>query len=186
LSFLTFSDTGNFADLHYPANWNFSHIRNATLRRDYESITQRLVDSLDFMRVIGADPVDPHNSTTRGPGSETTRTVDFFVSHEGLHLEYESCLTRKVNEERKAGRSESHYNLGTHFLWIGDRTRALDGAHVEYFRGIRNPIGVKVGPSMQPDELVKLLAILDPNKEPGRITLITRFGASKVLACSHG
>lgn len=115
------------------------------------------------MRVVGADD--------QGQGESSLRTVDLFMSHEGLLLEYESALTRLHKQ------NEKHYNLGTHFVWIGDRTRDLNGAHVEYFRGLENPIGVKVGPSMECTELQRLLDILDPECEPGRVTLITRYGS---------
>ena len=100
--------------------------------------------------------------------------VDFFTSHEGLHLPLEESLTRQVP------RRPDWYNLSTHFPWIGDRTRELDGAHIEYFRGIANPIGMKVGPSMLPEELISLTEVLNPANEPGRLTLIHRFGAGKI------
>ncbi|XP_063934568.1 uncharacterized protein LOC135146333 [Zophobas morio] len=100
--------------------------------------------------------------------------VEFFTSHEGLHLSYEEALTRKVEK------SGLFYNLGAHFLWIGYRTTCKEGAHVEYFRGIANPIGIKVGPGLSGQDLVDLLKVLDPEKIPGKITLITRFGAQKI------
>ncbi|KAI8818605.1 DAHP synthetase [Fimicolochytrium jonesii] len=159
--------SSGFADLHHPEvwnldSWNFSHVENPAVRAEYQAIVNRLQDSLDFMRTIGADDAS----------KEAIKTVDLFMSHEGLLLDYETQLTRKVGEK--------HYNLGTHYLWIGDRTRQLDGGHVEYFRGLQNPIGVKVGPSMKPEELGPLLNILDPNCEPGKVTLITRYGHDKV------
>ena len=101
------------------------------------------------------------------------RRVDFFTSHEALLLHYEQALT-------KAERQRGWYNLGTHMVWIGDRTRELSGAHVEYCRGIRNPVGVKVGNSMTPEELVELIGVLNPENEAGRLTLIHRFGAEKI------
>ena len=114
--------------------------------------------------------------------SNSLKTVDLFMSHEGLLLDYETCLTRQINGK--------HYNLGTHFLWIGDRTRQciyfskiitiVNGAHVEYFRGLENPIGLKVSSNMEPSELVRILDILNPNKEVGKITLITRYGYKKI------
>jgi 3-deoxy-7-phosphoheptulonate synthase len=103
--------------------------------------------------------------------------VDFFTSHEGLHLCYEQAQTRQV--PRRPG----WYNLSTHFPWIGDRTRALGGAHIEYFRGIANPIGVKIGPTVTPDEAVALARALNPQNEPGRLTFIHRFGADRVEQC---
>ncbi|KAJ3207306.1 hypothetical protein HDU82_003887 [Entophlyctis luteolus] len=161
-----------FADLHHPDSWNLeawdlAHVRNPLIRKDYQRIVDSLLDALDFMKTIGADG---NNSDSI---NASMNTVDLFVSHEGLLLDYEEQLTQK-------GTDGKFYNLGTHFLWIGDRTRQIDGAHVEYFRGIANPIGVKVGPSMEPDELVRLLDILDPDFEIGKVTLITRYGCDKV------
>jgi len=100
--------------------------------------------------------------------------VDFFTSHEGLHLAYESALTRTVP------RREGWYNLSTHLPWIGNRTRALDGAHVEYFRGIRNPIGVKIGGEVDASDVLCLIDVLNPSDEPGRMTIIHRFGAHEI------
>lgn len=162
----------NFADLHHPENWNLQserwnleHVKNAEVRKKYLGIVEQLLSSLDFMRTIGADD-----------HSNAFNSIDLFMSHEGLLLDYESSLTRLV----RCGDVQKYYNLGTHYLWIGDRTRQLDGAHVEYFRGIANPIGVKVGPTMHPDELGPLLDILDPNFEAGKVTLITRYGSAKI------
>ncbi|KAL7753459.1 hypothetical protein RI367_001234 [Sorochytrium milnesiophthora] len=152
-----------FADLHHPSHWDLKHVRRTEVRQDYQSIVDRLSDALDFMKTIGSDSSGPQG---------TLSTVDMFMSHEGLLLEYEACLTREVNGK--------YYNLGAHFLWIGDRTRQLDGAHVEYFRGVANPIGIKVGPSMKGDELARLLDIVNPNREVGKVTLISRYGADKV------
>ncbi|KAJ3241585.1 hypothetical protein HDU81_000124 [Chytriomyces hyalinus] len=160
---------GGFADLHHPDSWNLdswdlAHVRNPKIRNEYQGIVDRLHDALDFMKTIGADDVESQDSIS---------TVDMFMSHEGLLLDYEQQFTQK-------GSDKKYYNLGTHFLWIGDRTRQLDGAHVEYFRGLANPVGVKVGPSMDPEELVRVLDILDPNFETGKITLITRYGHDKI------
>ena len=105
------------------------------------------------------------------------KRVEFFTSHEGLHLEYEQAQTRQVP------RRTAWYNLSTHFPWIGDRTRGIGGAHVEYFRGIANPIAMKVGPSITPDELLDLAAVLNPDNEPGRLTVIHRFGAGRIEEC---
>ena len=110
---------------------------------------ERLVRFFSFYKVVGADD------------AASIKTVDMFMSHEGLLLDYETALTRHCLTDNK------YYNLGAHFLWIGDRTRQLNGAHVEYFRGIANPMGVKVGPSMEPEELVRLLDILDADFETG-------------------
>lgn len=117
----------------------------------------------------------------------TNSQLILIFSHEGLMLDYEQTLTRKLDtppENAATPASESppshYYNTSAHFLWIGDRTRQLTGAHIEYFRGIRNPIGMKVGPTMEPEELVRVLDVLNPDRENGRVTLITRYGASKV------
>lgn len=118
------------------------------------------------MRTIGAD-----NSSSLG-------SVDLYTSHEGLLLEYEQTLTRSLKDPKDG--KQKWYNTSGHFIWIGDRTRQIDGAHVEYFRGIENPIGIKVGPSMKGEELAELLYIVNPNKEVGKVTLITRYGCDKI------
>jgi 3-deoxy-7-phosphoheptulonate synthase len=119
------------------------------------------------MQTIGADT------------SSSLGTVDIYTSHEGLLLEYEQSLTRKL-KDLSDGNKPKWFNTSAHFIWIGDRTRQLDGAHVEYFRGIENPIGIKVGPTMTGDELPRLLDIVNPGKEIGKVTLITRYGAEKI------
>ncbi|ORX48415.1 DAHP synthetase [Piromyces finnis] len=159
-----------FADLHKAEHWNLSHIRNQTLREEHEAIIDQLRTSLEFLNIVGI-------GKNSNPSLET---IDFFVSHEGLLLDYESQFTKKVVDPTDSNKTEKWYNLGTHFLWIGDRTRQLNGAHVEYFRGIQNPIGIKVGPSMKPQELIDLLDIVDPNFELGKVTLITRYGFDKI------
>jgi 3-deoxy-7-phosphoheptulonate synthase len=150
---------GGFADLHKPQHWQLQFVRSDAHRQRYEALVERILDALDFVESTGVK-------------SPTFETVELFSSHEGLLLPYEEAATRMVGQ--------AAYNLGAHMLWIGDRTRALDGAHVEYFRGIENPIGVKVGPSLAPAELVRLLEVLEPDDRPGRITLITRLGADRV------
>ncbi|RIA97911.1 DAHP synthetase [Glomus cerebriforme] len=160
-----------FADLHRLSEWSLHHVRSNGTRQEYQTIVDRLNDSLDFMGVIGAD-------APFSPVSDSLYSVDLFMSHEGLLLDYEQCLTRLLPDPETG--EKKWYNVGTHFLWIGDRTRQLNEAHVEYFRGIQNPIGIKVGPSMKPDELQKLLDIVNPNKEIGKVTLITRYGANQV------
>ncbi|KAJ3107092.1 hypothetical protein HDU96_008016 [Phlyctochytrium bullatum] len=177
LNFVRSTLAGGFADLHHPDAWNLedwdlAHVRSPQIRLEYQTILDRLHDSLDFMRTIGGN-LD----------AAAVRNVDLFVSHEGLLLDYEEALTRPAPVSAKGaaeGVPQSHYNLGTHFLWIGDRTRQIDGAHVEFFRGLANPIGVKVGPSMKADELKSLLDVLDPHFETGKVTLITRYGAGKI------
>jgi 3-deoxy-7-phosphoheptulonate synthase len=128
----------------------------------YQRIVDSIRESLDFVSAI------------TGVENEVLRRVDVFTSHEALALQYEQAQTRKV--PRRAG----YYNLSTHFPWIGMRTAQLEGAHVEFFRGIRNPLGIKVGPAMTAEWLTGLLDVLDPDREPGRITLIHRMGASSV------
>ncbi|KAG9290695.1 hypothetical protein G9A89_011658 [Geosiphon pyriformis] len=163
--------SSGFADLHRPSEWSLRHVRSNGIRQEYQNIVDRLTDSLDFMKTIGADsPISPFSSPLN--------SVDLFTSHEGLLLEYEQSLTRQFKDPETE--ELKWYNIGTHFLWIGDRTRKLDGAHVEYFRGIENPIGIKVGPSMQTHELKDLLDIVNPQKEIGKVTLITRYGATEV------
>jgi 3-deoxy-7-phosphoheptulonate synthase len=153
---------GGFADLHHPEYWELPFARQTPIANEYHCMVRAITESLRSSE-----------SFTGAPLPETKR-VDFFSSHEGLHLQYEQAVTRQV--PRRAG----WYNLGSHFPWIGNRTRALDGAHVEYFRGIRNPIAVKLGPPITPDEAVALCTAINPCNEPGRLTLITRFGATKV------
>jgi 3-deoxy-7-phosphoheptulonate synthase len=112
-----------------------------------------------------------------GTSISQSKAIDFFTSHEALHLSYEQAQTRRVP------RREGWYNMSTHFPWIGYRTRDINGAHVEYFKGISNPIGIKVGPKFEPAELVELVKVLNPDNEPGRITLIHRFGADDISKC---
>ncbi|MCJ1417189.1 Aromatic/aminoadipate aminotransferase 1 [Xylographa parallela] len=174
------------ADLHSPLDWGLGHVRDHSIKAKYQSIVESITESLRFMRTVGAD------STASG-----LDTVDLYTSHEGLLLEYEQSLTRRlkhpatraalVNDDSiHESDGKGWYNTSAHFLWIGDRTRQLDGAHVEYFRGLENPIGIKVGPSMEGDELIKLLDIVNPHKEVGKVTLITRYGESKVEALLGG
>lgn len=151
---------GGFADLRKPHHWDLAFFRNDHRRQEYEEALARILDALDFAVVTGMD------------NNASLRTVELYSSHEGLLLDYEEAQTERVNDR--------HYNLGAHTLWIGDRTRQLDGAHVEYFRGIENPIGIKVGPSMQPNELLRLLERIEPENRAGRITLITRMGHQRV------
>jgi 3-deoxy-7-phosphoheptulonate synthase len=155
-----------FADLHHPFEWTLAHVQDDDTKKQYQSIVDSINDTIRFMRTIGADT------------SSSLGSVDLYTSHEGMLLEYEQSLTRSLKDPSDG--TFKWYNTSAHFLWIGDRTRQLDGAHVEYFRGIENPIGIKVGPSMEDDELVRLLDIVNPNKEIGKITLITRYGCDKV------
>ena len=153
---------GGFADLHHPEFWDLDFVRNSPLETEYRRIVQSILDSLSFMETIsGQAPAD-------------SAGVELFTSHEGLHLLYEQAQTQFVPE---TGR---WYNLSTHFPWVGMRTAELGGAHVEYFRGIANPVAVKVGPSMTTDGLLALMETLNPDDEPGRLTFIHRFGAKHI------
>jgi len=165
LNFIRSLVQGGFADFHHPDLWDVDFVNFAERSDDYRRIMNAVGDSIRFMETIAERKLTELNR------------VEFFTSHEGLHLDYEQAQTRKV--PRRTG----WYNLNTHLPWIGERTRAVDGAHVEYFRGIVNPIGVKVGPSMEPQELLDLTAVLNPENEPGRLMLIHRFGAGNVDAC---
>jgi 3-deoxy-7-phosphoheptulonate synthase len=166
--------SSGIADLHNPLDWELGHVRDEELQTKYTKIVSSISDSLRFMRTIGAD--------TAGQ----LQTVDLYTSHEGLVLEYEQSLTRRLKHPasykptRPSSDGKGWYNTSAHFIWIGDRTRQIDGGHVEYFRGIENPIGIKVGPSMKSEELVQLLDIVNPEKEVGKVTLITRYGKDKV------
>jgi 3-deoxy-7-phosphoheptulonate synthase len=166
LNFIRSLAEGGFADLHHPEYWDLSFFQNADLsqeRRDqYGRLSAELSDALRFMEALGERAVE-----------DLTR-VEFFTSHEGLNLLYESAQTRTVP------RREGHYDLTTHLPWIGERTRDPDGAHVEFFRGIRNPVGVKVGPKVTGEELVALIDRLNPGNEAGKIVVITRHGAERV------
>ncbi len=166
LNFIRSLSAGGFADVHHPEYWELSFFRRAgmpdSLREEYERTTSQLANALHFMEALGEISVE-----------ELTR-VDFYTSHEGLNLHYESAQTRQVP------RREGWYDLTTHFPWIGERTRALDGAHVEFFRGVANPLGVKLGPTTTGDQVLRLIDALNPHNEAGKIALVTRMGARKV------
>ena len=153
---------GGFADLHHPEYWDLSWLDHSPLAEEFRNLAEGIGRSVRFMETIS------------GERAGNIKRVDFFTSHEALHLHYEQALTRQVP------RQEGWFNLSTHFPWIGMRTTALEDAHVEYFRGIRNPIGIKVGPSLSPDVLLRLLDVLNPDNESGRIVLIHRMGAQKL------
>jgi len=155
---------GGFADLHQVHQWNLDFIANSALAEKYSQLAGRIDETLAFMRACGMD------------SSPQVRETSFFTAHEALLLNYEQAFVR---QDSLTGRS---YDCSAHMLWIGDRTRQLDGAHVEFLRGVENPIGVKVGPSMDADELIRLIDILNPNNDPGRLNLIVRMGADKVEA----
>ncbi|KAE8370987.1 DAHP synthetase [Aspergillus bertholletiae] len=176
LNYLRASLTSGLADLHSPLDWGLGHVITPTIKEKYERIVSRVKDALRFMQTVGID-------TDRG-----VETVDIYTSHEGLLLEYEQSLTRLLKNpvpEAPAATTasappQSYFATSAHFLWIGDRTRQLDGAHIEFFRGIVNPIGIKIGPSMAPEELVRILDVVNPTREIGKVTLISRYGAQKI------
>ncbi|MFQ3234685.1 MAG: 3-deoxy-7-phosphoheptulonate synthase [Paraglaciecola sp.] len=155
---------GGLADLHQVNRWNMAFLENNPLKERYQDVANRIQDSLEFMDVMG---INTSNTPTL---HETT----LFTSHEALLLNYEQALTRV---DTLTG---NWYNCSAHMLWIGERTRQLDHAHVKFFQGIHNPIGVKVGPTMQGDELIRLIDALNPDNTPGRLTLITRMGADNL------
>lgn len=164
LNFIRSLVKGGFADLHHPEYWDLDFVEHSPLAEEYRTMTGSIAQSLRFMEsVLGVKPGD-------------LATVDFFTSHEALVLHYEQAQTRRVP------RHHGTFNLSTHMPWIGMRTADPSGAHVEYFRGIENPIAVKIGPSVTPTQLQRLLDTLHPDNEPGRLTLIHRFGASKIEA----
>lgn len=161
--------TGGYADLANVNRWNLRFAaRQGSAAKEYLKLCHRIEESLDFLGGL----------TAGSSGGIDTDTVSFFTSHEALLLGYEQALTRK---DALFG-SGQHYATSAHMLWIGDRTRQPDHAHVEFCRGIANPIGIKCGPSLAPDELIRLLDILNPRDEAGRIVLIARFGYDKVAA----
>jgi 3-deoxy-7-phosphoheptulonate synthase len=164
LNLLRAFSTGGYANISNAHQWMLGFVKDSPQSGRYEALAMRLTETLDFMRACGIDPeVHPE-----------MRTTDFYTSHEALLLGYEQAMTRVDST------SGDWYDTSGHMVWIGDRTRQPDHAHVEFCRGIKNPIGVKCGPSTTPEGLLKLLEILDPDHEPGRITLIARFGAGKV------
>jgi 3-deoxy-7-phosphoheptulonate synthase len=164
LNFIRALGEGGFADLHHPERWDLDFIQHSEMKTEYQRIVDRIGESLEFMEAVGGARIN-----------ETGR-VDFYTSHEGLSLHYEQAQTRKVPH------SDGYYDLTTHLPWIGMRTADIDGAHVEFFRGVKNPIGVKVGPGMSSEWLTELLSVLHPNDEPGRLVLIHRLGAEQVEA----
>jgi 3-deoxy-7-phosphoheptulonate synthase len=152
---------GGLADLHQVNRWNMSFVAANPLKEKFQQLADRIQDALQFMEVCGID-------STVAPSLKET---SLYTSHEALLLGYEEALTRR---DHLTG---EWYDCSSHDVWIGERTRQLDHAHIEFFRGIKNPIGVKVGPGMKPDELIELIDALNPDNIPGRLTLITRMGA---------
>lgn len=162
LNFLRSLVDDGFADLHHPENWELDFMQGDVYYREYKEMVQSIQKAISFMESLKDDRFS------------TLQKVDYFTSHEALNLWYESAQTRQVP------RRDGWFNLSAHMVWIGNRTRQLDGAHIEYCRGIRNPIGVKVGPGMEEDELLRLIETLNPAREEGKIVLITRMGNNKV------
>ena len=152
---------GGFADLRQVHEWNKGFIRDSSVGMRYEEMANEIGRALAFMRSAGVDP-------------GAFKTVEFFASHEALIMEYEKALTRIDS------RTQMPYDVSAHFVWIGERTRQLDGAHVDFASKIRNPIGVKLGPNSRVEDVLALIDKLDPNREPGRLTFITRMGAGKI------
>lgn len=156
--------SGGLADLHQVHAWNLGFVGQNEMTKKYDELSRQIDDSLRFMAACGIT----------SDSYRTLRETDFYTSHEALLLNYEEAFTR---QDSLTG---EWYDVSSHMLWIGDRTRQLDGAHVEFMRGIKNPIGVKAGPSMDPEDLIRLCDILNPENEAGRLNVIVRMGADKV------
>ena len=156
--------SGGLADLHEVHKWNLDFAHKGEVSKKYENLAEDIEKSLQFMKACGITSKTYRN----------LRETDFYTSHEALLLPYEEAFTRKDSL------TQDWYDTSAHMLWIGDRTRQLDGAHVEYLRGVHNPIGVKAGPTMDPEDLVRLCNTLNPNNEAGRLNVIVRMGADKV------
>lgn len=155
---------GGFADLHRVHKWNREFVADSPQGKRYEQMADDIGAALDFLSAIGIN----------GENNQTLRATEFFTSHEALLLGYEEALTRLDST------SGEWYDCSAHMLWVGERTRQLDHAHIHFLSGVRNPIGVKVSDKMDPDELIELITVLNPHNEPGRLTLITRMGASTI------
>ena len=155
---------GGFADLHHPEYWDLDWVSHSPLSEEYHRMVAAVGDAVRFMETISGESL--HN----------LNRADFYTSHEALLLPYEEAITRQVP------RQWGWFNLSTHFPWIGMRTAAVDGAHVEYFRGLRNPVAVKIGPTVSAEQLLRLSEVLNPDNEPGRLSLIQRMGAEHVEA----
>ena len=153
---------GGFADLHHPEYWGLGWVGQSPHAADYQKMVAGIGDAVRFMETLA------------GRRMQSLNRVEFYTSHEALLLPYEEAQTRQVP------RADGWFNLSTHFPWIGMRTAALEGAHLEYFRGISNPVAVKVGPSVTPDQLLRVIDALNPDDEPGRLGLIHRMGAEHI------
>ena len=152
---------GGLADLHQVHAWNMSFVQDNPLKEQYQDLADRIEQALRFMEVCGIT----------SENSPSIKETQVFTSHEALLLNYEETLTRCDHL------TNDWYDCSAHFVWIGERTRQLDHAHIEFFRGIKNPVGVKIGPGMQEDDLIRLIDAVNPNNDAGRLTLITRMGA---------
>ncbi|MDR8391254.1 3-deoxy-7-phosphoheptulonate synthase class II [Aliifodinibius sp. S!AR15-10] len=162
LNFLRALADEGFADLHHPEYWELDFMKQNKYYKEYETMVNSIQKAVSFMESITPNQFN------------TLQKINVYTSHEALNLYYDSAQTRKVP------RREGFYNLSSHMVWLGNRTRDIDGAHVEYFRGIRNPIGIKVGPPFEVDETLRLIEKLNPVHEAGKIVLISRFGVNKV------
>ena len=162
LNFVRSLIDGGFADLHHPENWDLDWVGHSKMADRYHEIVNSISDSIDFLQSI------------QGQAMHLSQRTDIYSAHEGLHLSYEQAQTRFLEHRQR------WYNLTTHFPWIGMRTAEPDGAHVEYFRGIANPMGIKIGPGMSREWLQDLIRVLNPNNEAGRLSLIHRFGAKSI------
>ncbi len=162
LNFVRALIDGGFADLHHPEYWDLGFVKHSPLKEAYQRIATSIADSLDFFEGISGRPI------------HETAQSNFYCSHEGLHLLYEQAQTRFIPRQQR------WYNLSTHLPWIGMRTAQLDGAHVEYFRGISNPVAVKVSSGMDDAWAQGLVTTLNPQNQPGRLTFIHRFGAKEI------
>jgi len=157
---------GGYADLHNIHRWTLGFVDGSPQGARYRELSDKISESLAFMEAIGVTP-QSHPDLAR---------VEFFTSHEALLLGFEEAMTRVDST------SGDWYDVSAHLLWIGERTRQLDGAHVEFMKGVKNPVGLKVGPTLEPDDLMALIDALNPDDEPGRLTLYGRFGADKIAA----
>ena len=162
LNFVRSLIDGGFADLHHPEYWDLDFVRHSPLKEKYERIVHSISESLDFFEAASSSAL------------HEAQRVNFYASHEGLHLLYEQAQTRYID------RRQRWYNLSTHMPWIGMRTAALDGAHIEYYRGISNPMGVKIGPAMDAEWIQGLVSTLNPKNEPGRLIFIHRLGVKEI------
>ena len=158
-----FSD-GGYGDLRHVQSWNMGFVNSGIQEKRYRYLAEQIEQSLNFMEALGITSNNTHQ----------LKQVEYYTSHEALLLPYEQSLTRIDST------TGDYYNTSAHFLWIGDRTRFIDSAHIEFCRGIKNPIGIKCGPSLKPNDLLRMIDILNPKDKPGKITLITRFGYNKV------